>query len=278
MKLLRFFNIFFSICIWLWFGFSLSVAQSLQLSTSTTETTLQQPISVTLVIDGVTTAGNINVAGIEQFAVRWQSQSTSMQVINGVSRTQVQLALQLEPTTTGTFVLWPAILWNGTGGIQSNTVTITVRDLPKEVAPENQNTWVNNPSDSINWVWYLFAWIIVIVFLFIRKRKLYTKENLSKQAPLQSSNDMFTIPLVTDDDFWDAMDRWWRMKLSQRLICDVSHATLEELRPLIISLPMCQQEIFITALTVIQKVKYAQAVVNPQELIDLAHRLEQEKM
>ncbi len=62
--------------------------------------------------------------------------------------------------------------------------------------------------------------------------------------------------------------------MSHELHKDVGHATLPELRPEIIALPMIQQELFITALTLIQKTKYAGVVWEPLVLIDLAHRLE----
>jgi hypothetical protein len=56
------------------------------------------------------------------------------------------------------------------------------------------------------------------------------------------------------------MDLWWRSQLSHALHKDVDHATLQELRSEIIALPMIQQELFITALTLIQKTKYAGVV------------------
>ncbi|MBP6256626.1 hypothetical protein KA405_02660 [Patescibacteria group bacterium] len=71
---------------------------------------------------------------------------------------------------------------------------------------------------------------------------------------------MLSIPSASDTDFWDAMDLWWRLQLSHALHKDVDHATLQELRPEIIALPMLQQELFITALTLIQKTKYAGVV------------------
>ncbi len=248
-------------------------AQSLQLRASMTETVLNQPISITVELDGVTSAGNINLVWIEQFIVRWQSQSTNMQVINGVSRAQVQLAIQLEPTTTWTFVLWPAILWNWTGGIKSNTVTISVKDIPIPEKQDNQPVWSENTTSSFYRLWYLFSWLLIAWWIVVRKRKwIITK---SQESTIEHPfRDMLSIPSASDTDFWDAMDLWWRLQLSHALHKDVDHATLQELRPEIIALPMLQQELFITALTLIQKTKYAGVVWEPSILIDLAHRLE----
>lgn len=264
---------FFAMLFWGFCCISAVFSQSLQLNASTTETIINQPISITIVLDGVIRSGNINVVWIDQFHLLGQSQSTSMQVINWVTRAQVQLAIQLEPTTTWTFVLWPAILWEWTGGIQSNTVTISVKDLPIPEKQENQSVWSENITSSFHRLWYLFAWLLIAWWIIVRKRRCIIR-NVPKNTKTQLVTEMMSIPLASDHDFWDAMDLWWRAKLSEALHKEVDHATLQELRPEIIALPMLQQELFITALTLIQKTKYAGIVWEPSILIDLAHRLE----
>jgi hypothetical protein len=101
-------------------------AQSLTISSSATSVDINNVFWITVQVDGVDNPGEIQLPWIEQFMVVGQANSTNIQIINGQQSMQVQLQLQVQPSTTGTFIIGPATILVWTGIVESNTVTIEV--------------------------------------------------------------------------------------------------------------------------------------------------------
>ncbi|MDP2670397.1 MAG: BatD family protein [bacterium] len=84
---------------------SITVAQELKLETSLQQVDINQAFQLTVTVQDVDNPGAVEIVGMQVFTVYGQSTANNITMVNGVTHSQIQLQLQLQPAGTGEFVI-----------------------------------------------------------------------------------------------------------------------------------------------------------------------------
>jgi hypothetical protein len=105
-------------------------AASVGLELDRGEATLQDTVTLKVKVGGSTsTDSSPQIQGLKDFSVVAGGTSTSIEIINFSRTERVEFLYYLQPKATGTFRIGPAVVRDGGKVYQSNTVSLTVRDV-----------------------------------------------------------------------------------------------------------------------------------------------------
>src|SRR5262245_51680555 len=103
----------------------LAAAPSVRLTVDRTEAYVGDPLELAVEVEN----GESDVPELvapEGFELQYRGQSSSMQIINGRSSSQISFGYNLVPTTPGDKTVGPAVVTVGGQTLRSNTVTVRV--------------------------------------------------------------------------------------------------------------------------------------------------------
>lgn len=283
------------IFVWIFSFFSYAFSQSITLTTSTDTVDINGTLSLVANIQWVNQVGEITIQWLDPFVVLGQGQSTSMQLINGQQTMSMQLQLQLQPTSSGNFVLWPAQIAYGTGMLASNTIIVTVTGEKIFIQPHaasaivsvqeqqisgdvlSQASWPVVHPPSRPWWWRVVWWGLLVWWWVLRAKKVAyvykqtcIREDVEHAGLSKISN--MPIPDVDHEDFWERMEVWWRCQVFLCTQQQCTSSTYQEMLLQIHSLPESYQEIFISAFELLQWARYASEEKDRTVMYSLAER------
>gem|GEM_PF-4253872 len=132
-----------------------ALAQSLSLEINKTTTDIDDPLSLTINIQGQFQGnGEIEIPHLkEHFDIIGQSRASNTQIINGKVSQQNQIQLQLRAKEAGNYKIGPARVQNNTGYILSNPIDLNItgeRMFLNGKPPANSSVNQKEKSDTID--------------------------------------------------------------------------------------------------------------------------------
>ncbi|HLE11101.1 MAG: hypothetical protein A2504_01605 [Bdellovibrionales bacterium RIFOXYD12_FULL_39_22] len=113
---------------------------SVELSVDKNSMALEDEVQLQIAVRGANNAGNLSVAGMDNFEIVSQSSGQSVQIVNGSMSVEKSFYYNLAPKSAGTFSLGPAILELNGSKIQSNAIEMQVFSTEGESAAEGNQS------------------------------------------------------------------------------------------------------------------------------------------
>jgi len=277
---------------------SITVAQELKLETSLQQVDINQAFQLTVTVQDVDNPGAVEIVGMQVFTVYGQSTANNITMVNGVTHSQIQLQLQLQPAGTGEFVIWPARIQIASGALESNTVTIDVVGEKMFVNPQSvvdlsgislaKNETLPQADSSILRPRYRVLLFLVLIWwtiIFFRKDNRFSKllqqlfptkkDNTLRPVTPKKVRSRSRLPRSNAAAFRNKLDQRTRNRLMAQGIEETDGLTAQELlqQATINSLPEEELAIFDQLIQLIQQVKYAGSEVDRREALTLAKTL-----
>jgi len=238
------------------------------LKSSDTQINIDESLNIELqiILDWELKGWNIAILWLNEFKQLGTKNGSSYSNINWKISNMQTITISLAPYSTGSFIVWPAVIWSGTGEIKSNTIEVEVLDIKKE---ESSIIWKSNEEDNWSldekeeenikneWIiydyhilWKFNYYFIFIIFLLIiislyfvdkynnKPKKIVKKEivfdlNLEKEKlikkldKLKKNHEKYQKP-----EFYSKLNIIFRQYFKLLWIKDSETLTLKEIKSL----------------------------------------------
>ncbi len=252
--------------------------------------------NVSVVVKGVSLSdlnlGNFSIPGLENFQIIGSSDSTRVQILNGVGMAVWERVLNIQAIKTGDFKLGPVVLTYKNRNkkiiqIKSNQVEVKVIDKKKFFHTKNKEKTDKKTSFGIFTVIkniFMLLLLVVLVFLlyqrergiafdfrFPRRRKRRKKQ--SKEEKTELLVNKIDVPNLVDDDFYIKLKKNILDFIARRYGCDVkAKTTAEILAKLKEPNPTLREELK-QILAICDYAQYAQVENNREQAITLINNI-----
>lgn len=178
---------------------------------------------------------DLSLSWIDNFSVVWQSNSTSVEIVNNDAKSISSIIYDLKAKNVGNFIIWPAIIKIWTWTYQTNKIDIKVlsswnlqnQNIYNETKPDNNKSNLN----------FILIWIIVFLFLFTLWLFLNFKR-FSSDFEIKKTDkiEKFSLVLdVNDDNFEDKIDKFIRKYIERKYKKNISSYTYKDILNLLIN-------------------------------------------
>jgi len=195
---------------------------------------LQLKITIKQIWENNINLQDLSLSWIENFFVEWQSNSTSMEIVNNDSKSISSIIYDLKPQNIGNFIIWPALIKIWTGTYQTNKIDIKVLSL---WISQNQNTEESKIDDNKSNLNFILIWILIFLFLFTLWLFINFKR-FSSNFETKELDKIEKFSLVLDKNdlhFEEKVDKFIRKYIEKKYQKNIASYTYKDILKLLIN-------------------------------------------